>query len=122
MTLPAMAQVAAEAAKNPTLIQGAGRILIDGTIIVAMLKLAEAAISKWQRRPGGSKAIPPKPGEGKICEEHLAEIKSIRSTLEEHGRDLAGYKEFKANTAEALHRIESKVDDLKDLIIGRERA
>ncbi len=120
--ISAMAQAAAEAAKNPGIFTGAGRVLVDGTIIVALLKLAEALIGKWQRRQGGSKAPQPKPGETETCKDHMAQIKELRGVVQSHGEQLSGLKEFKGNTAESLKRIEAKVDDLKDVIIGRERA
>jgi hypothetical protein len=115
--ISAMAQVAAEAAQSPSL----GRILIDGTIIVTMLKIVEAVIAKWQRRPGGSREKLPKPGETDICKKHLEMIEGVQETVKNHGEKLAGLNEFKGNTADSLKRIEGKVDDLKDIIIGRER-
>jgi len=114
-------QVAAEAAKNPGIFATGGRILIDGTIIVAMLKLVEALIAKWQRRPGGSKEKLPKPGESDTCKKHLEQIEDLQETVKGQGEKLAALVEFRGNTQESLKRIETKVDDLKDLIIGRER-
>lgn len=114
-------QVAAEAAKNPGILASGGRILIDGTIIVAMLKLVEAGIAKWQRRPGGSRERLPRPGESDACKKHLELIEDVQETVKAHGEKLAGLGEFRGNTQESLKRIETKVDDLKDLIIGRER-
>jgi hypothetical protein len=114
-------QVAAEAAKNPGIFATGGRILIDGTIIVGMLKIAEALIAKWQRRPGGSKEKLPRPGETDICKKHLELIEGVQETVKLHGEKLAGLGEFRGNTQDSLKRIETKVDDLKDLIIGRER-
>ncbi len=126
-----ISQAVAETAKNPGILSGAGRQLIDGTIIVALLKLFEALISRYKGRQARAKARleklelvtpAPKPGESDICKDHLDQIKDLRGKVERQGREIAGLAEFRGNTNESLKRIETKVDDLKDLIIGRERA
>lgn len=114
-------QAAAEAANNPGFLATGGRVLLDGTIVVAILKIVEALIARWQRRPGGSKEKLPKPGEGDTCKKHLEQIEGLQETVKGHGEKLAGLGEFRGNTQDSLKRIETKVDDLKDLIIGRER-
>lgn len=118
-------QAAAEAASSPTIFSGAGRVLLDGTIIVAILKIAEALIARY--RGGRAKARArldkleivqpaPKPGESDICKKHLSMIEDVQDQVQEQGRKLAGLDEFRGNTNEWLKRIETKIDDVK---IGR---
>lgn len=126
-----LGQAVAETAKNPTIFTGAGRVLLDGTIIVTLLKIAEAMIGRYKGRQARAKARleklelvtpAPKPGESDTCKDHLSQIKELRGKIDGQGREIAGLVEFKTNAGESLKRIETKVDDLKDLIIGRERA
>lgn len=123
-------QAAVEAAKNPTIFTGAGRVLVDGTIIVAILKIAEAVISRYRGRQARAKARleklelvtpAPKPGESDTCKKHLEMIEGVQTQVQEQGRKLAGLDEFRGNTNLWLERIDTKIDDLRNLIIGREK-
>ena len=74
-----------------------GTFVVDGAILLAVLKAVEFGISKIKPRNGNGKHVP-QAGESKTCRVHESDI----STL----------KEFKTNAVESLSRIEGKVDRL----------
>ena len=124
--ISALGQAAAEAARSGSMVWW--KYLVDGGILIAALKTFEAIASAIKRRRssrgpsnGSSRPSPPKPGEADVCKEHLGQIKEIRTKVDENAKALSAYMEFRGNTAQRLERIEEKVDDLKDIIIGRER-
>lgn len=121
-----MAQAAAEAAKAPGIFSG--QFVVNTAMVIAALKVVEAGFNAWKRKRARTEAQrlelvspPPKPGESETCKDHLEQIKELKGKVEDQGHKLAGLAEFKANTAAGMVRIERKIDDLKDLIIGKER-
>lgn len=74
-----------------------GTFVVDGAILLAVLKAVEFGIGKIKPRNGNGKRMP-QPGAGETCRVH--------------GNDISALNEFKTNAGESLKRIEGKVDRL----------
>lgn len=116
MNLLHAAGQAVEAVKQPGFGAETLRTLFDGTIIVAILKLTEAWITRRKKRT----AVPlPRPGEAEACKRHLADLGEVKDKVERHGEDIARYQEFRDRAIEGIRRVETKVDEVKTILIER---
>lgn len=78
-----------------------GQFVLDGAILIAILKVVETGINKFKSaRAANSGRRVPLPGETDTCREHGEAIAAIH----------AEQKAFKESTTGALVRIETKVD------------
>jgi hypothetical protein len=92
-----VAQAAVEAAKTGGgFFAGTGTFVLDGAILIAILKIVEAGINKIRHRGNGKKM--PCPGEAQTCRDH--------------GESIAALMEFKESADGSLKRIEGKVDQI----------
>lgn len=94
MIAAAVAQAAEAVKTGGGFLSGTGTFVIDGALLITVLKVVEAIIGKIKNRGNGKK--PPCPGEAETCRQH--------------GESIASLSAFRETTDASLIRIESKVD------------
>ena len=117
MSILSLFQGAVEVAKAPSFLSGTGRVIVDGTVVVTLLKIAEALISRWKTRKARAQSMTllqpdPKPGESETCKDHLEQIKDLHEKVAGHGEKIEKLLEFRDRAVTSLERIEGKVDRL----------
>jgi hypothetical protein len=93
-----VAQAAVEAAKSSTI---TGQFVLDGALLIAGLKVAEAGIAKFKSRNGNGT----KPGTSAECLKHRDELTALKTEQANTKEDIA---EVKLDVKELLRRVPPK--------------